>query len=104
MQSDNEIPSALIALFMNVLRRLADMPRPLRRLTAFAMDAALCVLSVWLAFSIRMGQWELVSTPVLTVIAVALPSWFLAAWWCGTYRSIIRSAGGGRSQISRWRA
>lgn len=94
MQSDNEIPSALIALFMNVLRRLADMPRPLRRLIAFAMDAALCVLSVWLAFSIRMGQWELASTPVLTVIAVALPSWFLAAWWCGTYRSIIRSAGG----------
>lgn len=94
MNSRSDVPSAMLTSFVIALRRLADLPRPLRRLIAFAIDAVLCVLSVWLAFSIRIGEWDLTGPAVLTVIAVALPSWFISAWWCGTYRSIIRSAGG----------
>lgn len=94
MDSRSDVPSAMLAFFVITLRRLADLPRPFRRLIAFAIDAVLCVLSVWLAFSIRIGEWDLASREVLIVISVALPSWFVSAWWCGTYRSIIRSAGG----------
>jgi len=58
------------------------------------MDIILCVVSVWLAFSIRIGAWDLVSPAVGMAIAVAVPSWLIAARWCGVYRSIIRFAGG----------
>lgn len=58
------------------------------------MDVVLCVVSVWLAFSIRIGAWDLVSPAVGMAIAVAVPSWLIAARWCGVYRSIIRFAGG----------
>lgn len=92
MNSRSDVPSAMLILI--ALRRLADLPRPLRRLIAFSIDAVMCVLSVWLAFSIRIGEWDLTGPAVLTVIAIALPSWFVSAWSCGTYRSIIRSAGG----------
>ena len=54
----------------------------------------LCVVSVWLAFSIRIGAWDLISPAVGMAIAVAVPSWLIAARWCGVYRSIIRFAGG----------
>ena len=94
MNSRSDVPSAMLTSVVIALRRLADLPRPLRRLIAFAIDAVLCVLSVWLAFSIRIGEWDLTGLAVLIVIAVAVPSWFISAWWCGTYRSIIRSAGG----------
>lgn len=76
------------------LRRAADLPRPARRLIAFSMDAVTCVVSVWLAFSIRVGEWDLISHPVAIVTAIVLPCWFLIAWFSGIYRAIIRSAGG----------
>ncbi len=70
----------------------------MRRFLALAMDLVLCVISVWLAFSIRLGAWDLFSPSVGIVIAVAIAAWLVSARWCGVYRSIIRSAGG-RSMI-----
>lgn len=81
-------------IIVTMLRWAADSSRPVRRLIAFVMDAMLCVLSVWLAFSIRLGEWNLFGQPVLLVIAVVLPGWFLIAFLSGIYRSIIRTAGG----------
>lgn len=94
MDSQSQDSPALFALIVTILRWTADLPRPLRRLIAFVMDAILCVISVWLAFSIRIGEWNLFGKPVLIVIAVVLPAWFLIAFLSGIYRSIIRTAGG----------
>ncbi|MBO9696404.1 MAG: polysaccharide biosynthesis protein [Sphingopyxis sp.] len=86
--------SIVIDLIVARLRWLADLPRTARRAIALAMDITHCVVSVWLAFSIRLGAWDLVSPAVGMVLAVAIPSWLVAARWCGVYRSIIRFAGG----------
>lgn len=94
MEAQSQDSPALFALVVTILRLTADLPRPLRRLIALAMDAVLCVVSVWLAFSIRLGEWNLTGEPVLIVIAVVLLSWFLIATFSGIYRSIIRTAGG----------
>jgi len=83
-----------LSFIVAILRKVADLPRSVRRLIAVAMDVVLCVVSVWLAFSIRIGAWDLVSPAVGMAIAVAVPSWLIAARWCGVYRSIIRFAGG----------
>lgn len=84
----------VVLMIVSVLRTLADQPRSARRMIALVMDIALCVVSVWLAFSLRLGAWDLISPAVQMAIAVVLPSWLVAARWCGIYRSIIRFAGG----------
>lgn len=94
MEFQSRDTPALFSLIVAILRRMADLPRPFRRLIAFLMDAFLCVVSVWLAYSIRIGEWNLLDTPVLIVIAIAVPGWFLIAVPTGIYRSIIRTAGG----------
>jgi FlaA1/EpsC-like NDP-sugar epimerase len=75
------------------LQRIANLPRPLRGSIALGIDLVACIASVWLAFSIRLGVWQLASLSVGFVVAVALPSWLIAAHWFGIYRSIIRTAG-----------
>jgi len=94
MEPQSQGSPALFTFIVTILRWMADLPRPLRRLIAFVMDAMLCVISVWLAFSIRIGEWNLFGTPVLIAIAIVLPAWFVAAFSSGIYRSIIRTAGG----------
>ncbi len=85
--------ATLVELTVSVLRKLADLPRPVRRGIAVAIDLMLCLVAIWLAFSLRVGQWQLVSLPIGLVAAVALPGWLASAWWFEIYRSIIRSTG-----------
>lgn len=94
MASQSPDSSVLLTIIVRILRASADLPRPVRRLIAFAMDAGICVLSVWLAFSIRIGQWPPAEQSVLVVIVVTLFCWFAVAWSAGIYRAIIRSTGG----------
>lgn len=75
------------------LQVVASLPRPVRRVVIAALDTLLCVAAIWLAFSLRLGHWQLFTWPVAIVAAVALPAWFLAAWNSGIYRAIIRSTG-----------
>lgn len=94
MASLNSESSLFIDVAVRMLRWVADLPRLARRLVAFAMDAVSCILSVWFAFSIRLGEWDLFSRPVMIAAVLALSCWFLIAWLTGIYRAIIRSAGG----------
>jgi len=94
MGSSSDDMPGFFAFIVTMLRALADLQRSVRRLIAFLMDALLCIVSVWLAFSIRLGEWDLFGDHVLLVVVAALIFWFVAAWWCNIYRSIIRTAGG----------
>lgn len=93
LEADSTTESRLVAMVVAGLRRLAELPRPARRATAAALDACLCVVSIWVSFSLRLGEWDLLSRPAAITAAVALPSWFACAWWFGTYQTIIRSTG-----------
>lgn len=64
-----------------------------RRLIAAAMDAVLCVVAVWIAYSLRVGEWNLFSVPVTIFAATALFFWYPIAWVLGIYRSLIRFSG-----------
>lgn len=76
------------------LGRLADMPRQNRQLVAAGMDAVLCVAAVWIALSLRVGEWQLFTRPAVLLSLAALIFWFPIAWRCGIYLSIIRFSGG----------
>ena len=80
-----------------ILSKLAPpvlaLPRPAKRLVALSIDMSLCVLSVWLAFYLRLGEWVMLSGNALWAvaasIALALPIFVVS----GLYRAIFRYSG-----------
>ncbi|MBM0171374.1 polysaccharide biosynthesis protein [Altererythrobacter sp. C41] len=73
--------------------RVGAMPRRLRQLIIALTDGALCIIAVWIAFSLRLGEFYRVETSFLLVSGAALALWYPVAIWRGIYRSIIRFSG-----------
>lgn len=79
----------------SALRGLIKLDRRAKRALVLGADAVLCVIAVWLAFSLRTGTWILFDPPILAFISAALlffPPVFVLT---GTYRHIFRFAGSG---------
>ncbi|MCX7863746.1 MAG: hypothetical protein N2423_01705 [Novosphingobium sp.] len=58
-----------------------------------SIDAALCVLAVFVAFSLRVGAFEYPLQPMLVFLAVALPSFLPVFHVAGIYKSMLRFLG-----------
>ena len=79
------------------MRLIADpllaLPRLSKRVMAATLDAALCALTIWFAFYLRLGYFvSLAGRPSVAValsIALALPAFYVA----GLYRVAFRRAG-----------
>ena len=74
---------------------LANLDRRAKKIIAFAVDSIICVFAIWLAFSLRLGDWQLWNASIRSVLIVSFLAWppiFLAL---GVYRSIFRFAGSG---------
>ena len=73
---------------------LLALPRALKRTIVIGVDIALCALTVWVAYYLRLGEWVPMSgRPMLAVglsILLAIP--VFAAF--GLYRIVFRHAGG----------
>ena len=69
------------------------MPRAAKRFLAFSLDLALCVLTVWLAYYLRLGEFVALSgdafLPVAVSIGIAMPIFMVS----GLYRSVFRYSG-----------
>lgn len=69
------------------------LPRAAKRLVALSVDLGLCVLTVWLAFYLRLGEFvALAGTALWAVgasISIALPIFIIS----GLYRAIFRYSG-----------
>jgi len=84
-------------IMMRTLSRLAApalaLPRSVKRGMVLALDAALCVLTVWLAFYLRSGVWVSLAGPaivaVVASVVLALPVFITS----GLYRAIFRYSG-----------
>jgi FlaA1/EpsC-like NDP-sugar epimerase len=72
---------------------LLALPRPLKRAIAVGVDVALCALTVWLAYYLRLNEWvPLNGRPMLAVgLSVVLAIPIFAAF--GLYRIVFRHAG-----------
>lgn len=58
-----------------------------------ANDMLLCVVAVWIAFSLRLGEWVLSSRAVISVVIVSLAAWLVIFTLSGIYRSVVRFIG-----------
>ncbi len=69
------------------------LPRAAKRFVALSVDLGLCVLTVWLAFYLRLGEFVALSGAALWAVAasvgVALPIFVVS----GLYRAIFRYSG-----------
>ncbi len=72
---------------------ILSLPRSLKRLIVLAVDTSLCILTVWLAFYLRLGEFTALNeTHLLAVYAsllIAIPMFMVL----GLYRAIFRFSG-----------
>ena len=77
----------------NLIKPALAISRPVKRGFVFVIDAGLCVLSVWLAFYLRIGDFVSLSGsavwPALASVVLALPIFIIS----GLYRAIFRYSG-----------
>lgn len=64
-----------------------------RAAMVLALDLALCVFAVLLAYSLRTGEWRVFRPFVMKLIAMTCAIWIVVAPWRGVYRSLLRFAG-----------
>ena len=76
---------------------ILGMPRFAKRLIVLSVDSALCILTVWLAYYLRIGDWVAMSgndfwrpwDAAIASLALALPLFVMN----GLYRAIFRYSG-----------
>lgn len=77
----------------HLARTILAFPRALKRGLVLALDVGLCLLSVWLAFYLRLGEFLPVSRTLMLValasVVIALPLFIIS----GLYRAIFRYNG-----------
>ncbi len=80
------------SLFRLAIPMLA-LPRPAKRFAVLSVDLGLCVLTLWLAYYLRLGEFVVLSGPTLWAvgasISIALPIFIVS----GLYRAIFRYSG-----------
>ena len=78
--------------FVNVAQHVIGLPRWTKRTLIVAVDIALCVLSVWIAYFLRVNEWTplygAAKWPVLGSLTLALPIFAVM----GIYRPVFRHA------------
>lgn len=92
MKSPTQWP---IDQIISALQRLANLDRRAKKIIAFFADTTICVVAIWFAFSLRLGDWQLWNPSIGKVMVASFLFWpplFLAF---GVYRSIFRFAGSG---------
>jgi FlaA1/EpsC-like NDP-sugar epimerase len=77
----------------NLTLPILALPRWVKRFVVLAVDTALCVLTVWLAHYLRLGEFVALSgnalLAVVSSISIALPIFIIS----GLYRAIFRYSG-----------
>lgn len=75
--------------------RLVLWPRWAKRGLVISGDVLLCFFAVWLAFSLRLGEWRFFDWPVVRFALSALIVWIPVAYFQGIYSAIFRYSGRG---------
>lgn len=80
-------------LLFKLSKHILSFPRALKRLIVLCVDLLLCVLSIWFAYYLRLGEFVPLSsqniTPIIVSIFIALPIFIFS----GLYKAIFRHTG-----------
>lgn len=81
--------------FQGTMKAMLSLPRSTKRALALIIDAAICCLTTWLAFYLRLGEWTWLADGQWLAVVVALGLSLPLFWICGLYRAIFRYVGWG---------
>lgn len=76
-----------------LILKLVALPRNLRKLLITGLDLGTCLVAVWVAYWLRMGEWGFLSRPILIFAGIAISAWIALAIATKTYRSVVRFSG-----------
>lgn len=91
----NALTDRIAAGIISFLAWLANLDRRAKKAVAFLADASICVFAILLAFSLRLGDWQLWNEPIRNVMLASFLFWPPLFLTFGVYRSIFRFAGSG---------
>lgn len=77
-------------MLKRISSNIIEMPRWKKRLFLFAFDSALLFFSVWLSYSLRLGQVFRPNANQILLMIAAPPIAIPFLWWFGVYRVVIR--------------
>ncbi|QTD55889.1 hypothetical protein [Parasphingorhabdus cellanae] len=87
-----ETITALITAF---LAKIANMARWKKQLTVVSLDIILCILSIIVAYSLRIGVWVYWDLAIQKVVVGSLLILAPVFYYSGVYNAIFRYAGSG---------
>lgn len=79
--------------FQPLLLKLSSWPRPLRRALVVTLDVGVCIVAVWAAYWLRLGEFELATRRVSIFAVIAVASWAVVSASMRTYRTVTRFTG-----------
>jgi len=72
---------------------ILSLSRVAKRLVVFGVDACICILTVWFAYYLRMGEWVSLRGEPMTAVYISLALALPIFVSCGLYRAIFRYSG-----------
>jgi FlaA1/EpsC-like NDP-sugar epimerase len=70
-----------------------ELPRLAKRFVVFVVDFSLCVLTVWLAYYLRLGEFVALSESGVIAVGISISITFPLFSFFGLYRAIFRHSG-----------
>ncbi|MEH6758545.1 MAG: nucleoside-diphosphate sugar epimerase/dehydratase [Parasphingorhabdus sp.] len=78
-----------------ILEKIANFPRWMKQAIVLIVDIILCVQSIWIAYSLRIGVWIYWDLAIQKVVLAALLTMLPMFYFLGVYNAIFRYAGTG---------
>lgn len=85
----------MVAVIISILEKIAGIARWQKQAIVFLLDVILCVQSIWIAYSLRIGVWVYWDIAIQKVVLAALLIMIPTFYFTGVYRAIFRYAGSG---------
>ncbi|QWD92041.1 polysaccharide biosynthesis protein [Polynucleobacter asymbioticus] len=80
-------------MLKSLVMPILSLSRVAKRLVVFGVDACICVLTVWFAYYLRLGEWVSLRGEPMTAIYISLALALPIFVSCGLYRAIFRYSG-----------
>ena len=85
----------MITIVTSILEKLAGISRWQKQAIVLLLDAALCVQSIWIAYSLRIGVWVYWDLAIQKLALAAILFMLPVFYFTGVYNAIFRYAGSG---------
>jgi FlaA1/EpsC-like NDP-sugar epimerase len=85
----------MTALITSVLEKISGISRWQKKTIVFLLDIILCIQSIWIAYSLRIGVWVYWDFAVQKMALGALLTMIPVFYFFGVYNAIFRYAGSG---------